>query len=593
MNLFFGCSLRKATPLPELEQAEAVMFDHPDSALRILQAMPMPTDKEQHALWCLLVTQARYKQYLPIPSDSLIRIAYDYYKPTNDARRKAMAALYMGDVNYELQKIETAMAYYLEAKDEVMHADDYALGYLVMSSLGDLYLYRNLADYALEVIQKAYDYAVKTPYLKYKAYALRDMARVYTVKDQLDSIIIYYNKAIEETQKANLPDLELAFENELASIYVNNGEYQKALDLSTHQVKNHPLSTQPLYRIGVIYMNQAKYDSAYFYLSKALNTSNIYRRAGIYQSLLHLSRQPQYQKYMIAFYDSLRIYEDSVQKLDKSKEIIIYRGKYEEEKLLTEKQQLELEKASAVRWLLVSVIVILCLVALLVYYILHRKVLLHKKKEASNKLILQVQENNLQIDKNANYIAELNTQIGRQEHEASDQQVEQEEMLASLHQENEMLHKKIACLSAGIESRFASSKESAELKKITEQLRQAKQHEEEWLVFIQREHPFLSGLHQRKACLNHEEMQTVYFLVDTLFNKFSKRLNQAVPSLSQRDMELCCLIKLRFAVSEIAVLMGISPSSVSTNKCRAKQKIYDGLKVEAQNKSLDLWLWEY
>ena len=31
LELFFGCSQRKAAPLPELEQAEAVMFDRPDS----------------------------------------------------------------------------------------------------------------------------------------------------------------------------------------------------------------------------------------------------------------------------------------------------------------------------------------------------------------------------------------------------------------------------------------------------------------------------------------------------------------------------------------------------------------------------------
>ena len=30
LNLLFGCSHRKAVPLPELEQAEAVMFEHPD-----------------------------------------------------------------------------------------------------------------------------------------------------------------------------------------------------------------------------------------------------------------------------------------------------------------------------------------------------------------------------------------------------------------------------------------------------------------------------------------------------------------------------------------------------------------------------------
>ena len=52
LNLLFGCSHRKAVPLPELEQAEAVMFEHPDSALHILQRMPKPTDKEQHCGAC-------------------------------------------------------------------------------------------------------------------------------------------------------------------------------------------------------------------------------------------------------------------------------------------------------------------------------------------------------------------------------------------------------------------------------------------------------------------------------------------------------------------------------------------------------------
>ena len=530
---------------------------------------------------------------LPITSDSLIRIAYDYYKPTDDARRKAMAALYMGGVNYDLKEIESAAAYYLEAKNEVEHTNDYALGYLVMSGLGNIYLYRGLADYALEVCQKAYDYAVETPYFNYKADALRSIARVYHVKNKLDSAIVYYDKAIIEAHNAKLLNVEQRIKGELAGIYINKSEYSKALELQKDEKGQYYISAQSLYCIGTIYMNQAKYDSAYFYLTQALINSNVYTRRGVYRNLLRLSSHPQYQKYMISFNDSLRIYEDSVQKLDKSKEIIIYRGKYEKEKLLTEKQQLELEKANALRWLLVCVIVILCLAVWLVYRIFHQKVQFHKKKEESNKLILQVQENKLQIDRNDNYIAELNTQKDYQGYKNPDQQEEQEEMLASLHQENEMLHLKIARLSAGIESRFVSSQESADLKKITEQLRQAKQQQEEWLVFIQREHPFLSGLHQRKACLDHEEMQTVYFLVDTLFNKFSQRLNQAVPSLSQRERELCCLIKLRFAVSEIAILMGISPSSVSTNKRRVKQKIYDGLKVETQNKSLDLWLWEY
>ena len=73
-------------------------------------------NKENHALWCLLVTQAQYKQALKIPSDSLVRIAYDYYKPTKNARRKAMSALYMGGVNYNLGNIEESIRFYLEPR---------------------------------------------------------------------------------------------------------------------------------------------------------------------------------------------------------------------------------------------------------------------------------------------------------------------------------------------------------------------------------------------------------------------------------------------------------------------------------------------
>ena len=85
LNIQCSGNGKEKTPLPELVHAESVMFDHPDSALHILKAMPMPSarwNKENHALWCLLVTQAQYKQALKIPSDSLVRIAYDYYKPT-------------------------------------------------------------------------------------------------------------------------------------------------------------------------------------------------------------------------------------------------------------------------------------------------------------------------------------------------------------------------------------------------------------------------------------------------------------------------------------------------------------------------------
>ena len=266
MNLFFGCSQRKAAPLPELEQAEAVMFDRPDSALRILQAMPMPTDKEQHALWCLLVTQAEYKQYLPISSDSLIRIAYDYYKPTDDARRKAMAALYMGGVNYDLKNIEKATAYYLEAKDGLEKITDYKLGYLVMSELAKLYLYRNLTDYALEVCKQAYAYAVKDESEEYEIASLKLLGRAYSIKSDLSKSIDYYNKALKKCDSLRLNKEFYEIKGELALVYSAFHQWDKALSLEKEVARYFP-SAQSFYGIGVYYSNLQQYDSAYYYLT--------------------------------------------------------------------------------------------------------------------------------------------------------------------------------------------------------------------------------------------------------------------------------------------------------------------------------------
>lgn len=68
--VLFAChnSVRNsATPLlPELQQAESIIYESPDSALRLLQSMPVPqpSDRLQYATWALFTTQARYKLYM-------------------------------------------------------------------------------------------------------------------------------------------------------------------------------------------------------------------------------------------------------------------------------------------------------------------------------------------------------------------------------------------------------------------------------------------------------------------------------------------------------------------------------------------------
>ena len=92
---FTGCQNKKGTA-PILKEAEALMYTRPDSALQMLETISQPeqlTGQEQ-ADYALLLTQARSRNRITATSDSLIRIATDYFQDSNDNARKAKAFLY-------------------------------------------------------------------------------------------------------------------------------------------------------------------------------------------------------------------------------------------------------------------------------------------------------------------------------------------------------------------------------------------------------------------------------------------------------------------------------------------------------------------
>ena len=584
--LFLGCTRpAEDTPLPELAQAEAVMFDRPDSALHILETMPKPDAhaKEQHALWCLLVTQARYKQMLPFCSDSLIRIAYEYYRPTDNARRKAMSALYMGNVNYELKHITEAMDYFLEAKAEMEKTDDDKLGYLVMSSLGNLYVYRDLTDYALEAFQEAYDYAVKDSCKRYEMTSLQYLGRTYAVKGDYERSIHSYNHAIQIRDSIHEPFYSL--ESELADVYFILGEYEKALALEKQALKSDTTSIQDYYGLGETFFCLEKYDSAYYYLRKALHTSNVYTLAGVYDALLSLSHQPAYRQYMTDFCDSLLFYQDSVYALDKSEAIIAYKEKYEHQKLINKNQRLTYH---ATRLFLLSIIAVLCLTGAVIYFLYYRKTTIRRKNAELNHLASQLNDNKRLIARNNTYIAELETRIS-ENREATEQMEELQETLASLREENQTLHQN----NERLQNEISTHKSTHKADSNAEELNLLKSHRDQLSALVLETHPYLVALHQKPVCLTDKERNRICQLTDTVYAGFGKRLLAAVPTLSEYEVLLCCLIKLHFSVSEIATLLAISPASVSTSKSRLKKKIYTHLGISSEKKSFDVWVWEH
>ena len=601
-NIQCGGNGTEKTPLPELVNAESVMFDHPDSALHILEAMPMPSarwDKENHALWCLLVTQAQVKQIIKISSDSLVRIAYNYYKPTDNARRKAMSALYMGDINYDLGNIEEAMQYYLEGKTEVEKTDDYKTGYLIMSSLGKLYLYRRLADYALEACTKAYDYAVKDSNKRYQMTSLQYLARCYCISDKLPEAIDIYRKCSDLALEIGYRNNQYYYDvqSEIALVYTNSLQYEKSLEI----LKTFPKIYQHNSLIGTNYLMLNQYDSAYLYLNKALNTDNVYAKKAIYNSLYELADTPEYRKYLKSYCDSLLFYTDSVMSLDKGKEIIAYKEKYDHQKLITEQQRLKLEKADAQRMLFIITICLIVVIAVVAYFyqkrLVRKETTIRKQSEQLQDYMLQLHEYETRLMQNNRYMEELQEQISRQEVNSEDIESYREQ-IDSLQSENSRLSENIATLQQHI-AEYTSKLDKArrdteKFRSISEENFNLKQRERMLADYVVDNDSLVKELREKCRVLDDMEWETLEQMCESTYGNFVSRMQSICPTLTKQELHLCILIKLRFSNTQMSEIFGVSVSSVSQKKFRLKKHLSDSLEGSLpEEMTLDRWLAEF
>lgn len=599
-----GCNGNKTTNklMPELEQAEKVMFDHPDSALHLLESMEIPssqTDKENHALWCLLTSQAQVKLIMNISSDSLVRIAYNYYKPTDNARRKAMSALYMGDINYDLGNIEEAMQYYLEGKTEVEKTDDYKTGYLIMSSLGKLYLYRRLADYALEACTKAYDYAVKDSNKRYQMTSLQNLARCYCISDKLTEAIDIYHKCSDLALEIGYRNNQYYYDvqSEIALVYTNSLQYEKSLEI----LKTFPKIYQHNSLIGTNYLMLNQYDSAYLYLNKALNTDNVYTKKETYRNLYRLGDIPQYRKYLKTYCDSLLFYNDSIISLDKGKEIIAYKEKYDHQRLITEQQRLKLEKADAQRMMFIITICLIVVIAVVAYLyqkrLVRKETTIRKQSEQLQYYMLQLHEYETRLMQNNRYMEELKEQLSGQEMN-SEELHEYREQIDSLQVENSRLSEKINSLQHHINDYSSkldkARREADKFRNLSEENLYLKQRERVLADYVVDNDRLVKELREKCRVLETGEWETLEQMCESTYSNFVSRLQGVCPTLTKQELHLCMLIKLRFNNAQMSEIFGVNTTSVSQKKFRLKKHLSDTLQDGLPDEmTLDRWVAEF
>ena len=584
---------------PELAKAEAIMYRYPDSALHILQGIQPdnPSDNEQYATWALLMTQAQYKNQIE-QSDSLINIAYSYFINQDNAQRKALALYYKGILCHESHHAEDALSFYLEATAEIEKTNDYQLGFLINSEIGLMYLYRKLNDYAMEYFEKAHHNAELSNNQTYIAFSFIYIARAFSQKKQYNKAIEYYEKAIKIGQVNNYPTILASAMNETSFLFLKIGENKKALQYAKDCIKIKK-TDQRIFSLGDTYRYLKMYDSAYFYLNQASLSPNIHTARSAYQALFYISQEEKDYKKAVEYSNKLWFYQDSIGKTDRNKALIEMQEKYDQQKIINENNLSQIKKDRIIRNVLIALIILSFIIAITNY--LYQRKIVSQKQEISEKeekiryFTMKIHENETLINRNKMRIEELTIQMeGSQE--IKEQWKEQNKIRQEIQQQNEMLKLENNKLQNHISNYAQSLKEKSKELEAMEHLSEENQylHKREAFLCNQliKQTELFNKLKTTKY-IDNKLWQEIKEKIDLLFDNYTKRLYHQIPSLTDGDIQICCLIKLRFSNGDIAKMLAISPTSVSKRKLRLKERIVQEIGSLGENQSLDLWLMEY
>lgn len=317
-----------------LHQADSLMQEYPDSALTILESIPHPeklygSDKAEYALF---LTRAKTKLNIYQKSDSLIRIAVDYYDRSWDKARKMQAYYYRGCVYRDMRCMDLAVKDFLQALKVMPKESEELYWGAIYEKLAGCYEDQDLYENAMHAHHKAYEIYLKQKNNGALFYALRGIGHVFMLKHQNDSALVYYQKALDIAEEIGEDYQKSILLGEIGILYNEMGEPQKANKYITESISSAPIGTdlftEYLWK-GNILRNMHLMDSARYYLNHSKSSPYIFTRGGSYGELYKLEKEMGNYPEAIAAADSFIYYLDSIYDTTKAIETTRLADQYE------------------------------------------------------------------------------------------------------------------------------------------------------------------------------------------------------------------------------------------------------------------------
>lgn len=545
-----------------LLQIEQLMYERPDSAWKILQHMPSISQlrKEEQALHALLFTQAQYKNYIPVKSDSLLRIAEAYYRTSSDSLHKAWTLFYLAQYYRDSDEKEKALSYFQQANIASRNIENNQFKFLLNLHWANLLSDEDAENKGIEKYQTANKYAILLKDTLKQIDLLERWGWCYLLNGKYNQADSLFKEAMSLSMKTEIKFLEKNLLAQLATTAYLKKEYFLALNLINRSISLEKDSTElyPLWANKAnIFLSMNQYDSVRTYLQKDIRNSTLYQKAGKqkiwYQYEEKMNNLPKALEYSKRYAELL----DTIYQKELSSKIIELQHKYDYSLIQSENKLLKIKRQR----LYISLIAI-CMAVLTVAVIFF-----YKRREEKRKLAEQMRSKD-------DLMKEMRLQLQEKTidlHAAQEKIIEKETALDKELSQREKMRSEYSSKEAAMRKEILRH---SEIIRKMEQLNKMSQQDK---------------IQSRSVVLSDEEQDNLAEVINICYNNFTDRLWKKFPTLTKADISLCCLIKIGISNSNMLYLLDTNKVALKKRKNRLK---HDKMGMD-ENDSLDEFIMEF
>ena len=549
-----SCSGRHVSRYPELAAADSLMMTDPQGALDILSGIDSAEvgrmDREERAFHTLLMTEAEYKNYLPVAEDTAVSEAVSYYRRRGPEELLARALVMQGAVLSERGEAEGAMLAYKEAEPLVERMGNMEQLGLLHTRIASLYRSSFVNEQAAILrYRKALECFEKAELPERIMSAHLSLSRILMI-DSVDKAIPHLEKALSMAEQYDNRLCGLSAFDLLCYVYEPDDDARKILDLTKRALSQYGEIPQNIaeeslyndfqYLTTKCYVDLKMADSARFYCEsiKAYSQADSLLIYSLFKEIAELENNS----------DDILINQSHAHRIELSILEEGYESQLRDSELRYDHSRLEAELYRRDRSILLLTVIFLLAAAAVTAVIVLLRTMLRRQRAEARRFKALADIRGKELDRQT---AESNS--------LREEKIHEEEARKSM----EQMFRRYAAANSGL-MRFYNLTYST-MRKIIDiyDIHQSNPaHLLDRSVAVARD--FIRGIN------TYGDAST---LIDTVYPGFLSGLFSEYPGLSKDERYLIILTCLGYPASTLCTILDISETNLSTRKTRLARKM--------------------